>query len=438
MFLLPIWLAKGKAHFKQQIADRVDLDVTLLPYNEALLKYLRSEKATGRRLILATASNVRCAEQIALNLGLFDDVLASDAKINLSGHRKCDRLIAEFGERGFDYAGNDSVDLPIWERASAAILVDSSPRLAKRVRAVTPVAHVFTSPRPNIKTYFKTIRLHQWLKNVLVFVPVLTAHEWGNLAMLMQAVVAFLAFSLCASSVYVLNDLFDLQSDRSHSSKRYRAFAAGTIPLQHGLVMALLLLGAAFGLALMLPPLFIAVLGLYYAITIAYSLRLKQVVLIDVLVLAGLYTLRVIGGGAATVVELSFWLLAFSMFLFLSLALVKRYSELLLVLAQEKKVAAGRGYQVGDLETLAQFGVGSGYAAVLVLALYINSAEVGMLYHHPERLWLICPLLLYWISRVWLLARRDAMHEDPVVFAIKDRHSYLLFAVMAGIVWGAS
>lgn len=438
IFLLPAWLWRGKAFMKQQIADRVDLDVALLPYNVPLLDYLRAERAAGRSLILATASNIRYAEQVAIHLGLFDEVLASDAQTNLSGSRKRDRLVAAFGKGGFDYAANDGVDLPIWAEAGAAILVDTPSRITAQVRATTPITNSFDSPRPGARTWLKAIRLHQWLKNLLVFVPVLMAHEWTNGALLLQALVAFVAFGLCASSVYVLNDLLDLDADRGHPSKRKRPFASGAIPIQQGLAVIPLLLGAGFSLALLLPPLFLAVLAIYYAITLAYSLRLKRVVLVDVLVLAALYTIRVIAGCAATGLWPSFWLLAFSMFLFLSLALVKRYSELLLVKAQEKESAAGRGYQLVDLETLAHFGIASGYGAVLVLALYINSSAVGPMYRYPEALWLLCPLFLYWISRVWLLTRRNMMHEDPVVFALEDRHSHWLFAVMAAIVWAAA
>jgi 4-hydroxybenzoate polyprenyltransferase/phosphoserine phosphatase len=438
VFLLPLWLLRGKAAIKQRIADRVELEVTLLPYNQPLLEWLRQQKAQGRPLILATASNTKYAEQVGFHLGLFDEVLASDSETNLSGTRKRDRLVAAFGERGFDYAGNDAVDLPIWAKAGGAILVDTPPVVAQRAGAVTEVAQVFTSRRPGWRDYVKAVRVHQWLKNLLVFVPLVMAHQVTDFTLLLQAVLAFVGFGLCASSVYVLNDLLDLESDRKHPSKCRRAFAAGTIPIQHGLLLIPLLLSAAFALALLLPPWFLAALSVYYAVTLAYSLRLKRVILIDVLVLAGLYTLRVIAGGAATGLGPSFWLLAFSMFLFLSLALVKRYSELLLVQAQEQEIAAGRGYQVVDLETLAHFGVASGYASVLVLALYIDSAAVDTLYRYPEVLWLICPLFLYWISRVWLLTRRDMMHEDPILFAIEDRRSHWLFAVMAGVVWAAA
>jgi 4-hydroxybenzoate polyprenyltransferase/phosphoserine phosphatase len=435
--LLPVWLLRGKAYLKQQVADRVDLEVTLLPYDAAFLGYLRTQRAQGRRLVLATASNIKYAEQIAFHLGLFDEVLASDADTNLSGSRKRDRLVAAFGERGFDYAGNHAVDLAIWSHAGAAVLVNAPPELARRAEAVVPVAEVFAAARPGLKVYLNALRLHQWLKNLLVFVPLTMAHQFHEPALVLRAGLAFLAFGLCASSVYVLNDLLDLASDRKHPSKRLRAFAAGTLPIEHGVLVIPVLFGAAFALALRLPGWFPVTLGVYYALTLAYSLRLKQAVLVDVLALAVLYTLRVIAGGAATDLGPSFWLLAFSMFLFLSLALVKRYSELLLVQAQDKETAAGRGYQVIDLEALAQFGIASGYLAVLVLALYINSTAVGALYRHPEAIWLICPLMLYWISRVWLLARRNAMHEDPILFAIEDRRSHWLFAIMLAIVWAA-
>jgi len=437
-FLLPVWLLFGKAHLKQKIADRVDIDVVRLPYNQALLEYLRAQRTEGRRLILTTASNEKYARQVAGYLGLFERVMASDAQVNLSGRRKRDRVVAAFGKKGFDYAANERVDLPIWLQAGAAILVDAKPRVAAEVRTSTPVAQVFASPRPGIRAYLAAIRMHQWLKNVLVFVPIVMAHKLDDLDVLLQATAAFVAFGLCASSVYVLNDLLDLESDRQHPRKRYRAFAAGTIPIQHGVLLIPLLLGAALGLAAAVPISFLAALAIYYALTLTYSLRLKQAVMIDVLVLAALYTARVIAGGAATDIQPSFWLLAFSMFFFLSLALVKRVSELTLIRAQDRDAAAGRGYQVVDLETLAQCGVASGYAAVLVLALYINSSAVESLYRYPETLWLICPLLLYWIGRVWLLARREAIHDDPILFAIEDRRSHWLFIVMAAILWLAA
>jgi 4-hydroxybenzoate polyprenyltransferase len=432
---LPLWLLEGKAAFKRRLAERVELAVDLLPYNEPLLAWLREQRAAGRPLLLATASHVTYAEQVALHLGLFEGILASDGDTNLSGSRKRRRLVELYGERGFDYAGNARVDLEVWSQARAAVLVNVPERVAAQAAALTRIEQRFQDPSPGLRDYLKALRLHQWLKNLLLFVPLAAAHQALDPLLLGQVLLGFLAFGLCASSVYLLNDLLDLPADRRHPSKRRRAFASGRIPLQHGVALIPLLLLGALSLALGLPWEFLGVLALYYATTLAYSLRLKQAALVDVLTLAGLYTLRLVAGGAAAGVPLSFWLLAFSMFLFLSLALVKRYSELLVMQQENRDNAQGRGYQVGDLEGLAQFGAASGYLAVLVLALYINSEQIKDLYARPEAVWLLCPLLLYWISRVWLLARRDQMHEDPVVFAIEDRRSHWLVVIGAAILW---
>jgi 4-hydroxybenzoate polyprenyltransferase len=438
VFLLPLWLLKGKARFKREVAGRVDLDPALLPYHGPFLELLRGEKAAGRRLVLATAANERFAQRVAVHLGIFDLVLASDDKTNLSSVRKRDRLVDCFGDRGFDYAGNSRVDVPIWARARGALVVNGGPGVERLAAAVAPVGRAFERPPVRLSTYVRGLRIHQWVKNLLLFVPVAAAHRLLDLEQVAQAGIAFLAFGLCASSVYVLNDLLDLSADRQHPVKRHRPFAAGDLPVQQGLVLIPILLAGALVLASLLPPLFVAALGLYYGLTLAYSLRLKQVVLLDVLALAALYTLRIIAGGAATDTSLSFWLLAFSMFLFLSLALVKRYSELLLYRELDRESAAGRGYQTADLEMLAQFGITAGYLAVLVLALYIDSPAVAPLYAHPEALWLVCPVLLFWISRVWLLARRGELLEDPVVFAIQDRLSHALFLLVALCVWTAT
>lgn len=432
---LPRWLAEGKARFKAHIAERVVLDVSTLPYSPALLAYLEREKAAGRRLVLATASNERPARQVAAHLGIFDQILASDATTNLAGLRKRERLLAEFGDGGFAYAGNAPVDLTIWANAAEGILVNPLRGVEPAARRIGKAQAVLLDPPPGARTYLKAMRVHQWLKNLLVFVPLVLAHQLLAGTLLLQAAVALLAFSLCASSVYLLNDLLDLPADRAHPTKRLRPFAAGDLPIPAGLALMGGLLAGALALSLLLPPAFLGLLALYYATTLGYSLRLKQEALLDVLALAGLYTLRILAGAAAVSVEPSFWLLAFSLFFFLSLALVKRVSELILMQGAGKRGSAGRGYEARDLDTLSQLGTAGGYLAVLVLALYISSDEVRALYDHPEAIWVLCPILLYWISRVWLLARRGELHEDPVVFAIEDRVSHLL-ALACALVLG--
>ncbi|MGD9171754.1 MAG: UbiA family prenyltransferase [Candidatus Thiodiazotropha sp.] len=436
LFLLPFWMFKGKAHLKQQIADRVDIDASLLPYHDDFLKYLRKERDQGRRLILATASNEKFAEAVARYLDIFHDVLASNATYNLSGRRKLKRLQELYGDNGFDYAGNAMVDVHLWKHAQQAVLVNPGRGVQAAAEQQGPVAQVFVDRKGHdFKHYLKAMRLHQWLKNLLVFVPLLMAHRFDDVALVGQAVLAFLAFGLCASSVYLLNDLLDLPYDRQHPSKQMRPFAAGNISIIHGVLLIPILLVAAFGIALLLPINFIGLLAFYYTITLVYSLRLKRIALVDVLTLAWLYTIRIIAGAAAVAVVPSFWLLAFSLFLFLSLALVKRFTELLTLQQGKLENMGGRGYTSVDLEALSQFGSASAYMAILVLALYINSEAVRDLYTHPEIIWLLCPLLLYVMMRIWMMARRNELHEDPVIFVIRDRCSQWIAGIGAILMW---
>lgn len=432
-FAVLLWLWHGKAYLKHQIAQRTRLDVILLPYHAELLTYLKTQHAQGRQIILATAANERIARQITDHLQCFSGVFASNATTNLKGQRKRTRLVAEFGERGFDYVGTDRFDLPIWHSARKAILVNPRRGIQTTAGGITQIERIFEDGTRRFSAYIRALRPHQWLKNLLIFVPLLTAHRFHEVNLLGQSLLAFLVFGLCASSIYVLNDLLDLSADRHHSRKRQRPFAAGEIPVDDGLLLIPLLLGFAFGLAMFLPPAFAGVLALYFILTLGYSFYFKQIVILDVLVLAGLYTVRIIAGSAAVAIWPSFWLLAFSQFLFLSLAMVKRYTELKGVVSGTQRFIKGRDYRVDDLELLTSLGGASGYLAVLVLALYINSNQVKTLYSHPEVIWLLCPLLLYWISRVWLLTHRGMMHDDPIVFALEDWASRFLFLAMAAI-----
>lgn len=434
LFFIPFWLAGGKANLKHQIAIRAEIDPALLPYRSDFLEHLRSEKEGGRELILATASHERYAQGIAHHLGLFSRVFASNAHDNLKGPYKRDRLVAELGEEGFVYAADDPADLAIWSHSAGAVLVDVSRDLRRRVSQTCHVEATFDYPAPGLRTYIKAMRLHQWLKNLLIFLPLAAAHQVTNPELLVLGALAFLSFGLCASSVYLLNDLLDLPADRSHPRKCKRPFASGDVSLLRGIALIPVLLVTAFALAALVGSEFVLVLAGYYVLTLAYSLSLKRIVLVDVMVLAALYTTRIIAGSAATQIEPSFWLLAFSMFLFLSLAMVKRVAELTGLKTSAEEKAAGRGYHAGDLETLTSLGTSSGYMAVLVLALYINSENVTQMYTHPEVIWLILPMLLYWISRMWMATTRDKMHDDPLVYAIKERVNQLILLVSAIII----
>jgi len=432
LLALPLWLLGGKARLKREIASRVSLDATHLPYDERVLALLQAQPQ--RRRVLCTASDESLARAVAAHLGCFDEVLASDGERNLSGRGKADALVARFGERGFDYAGNARVDLAVWSRAHGAVVVNAGAALARAAGQRCELLAHLPDTGGGLKAWLRALRLHQWLKNLLVFIPLLASHRFMETDVVLAAVAGFVAFGLCASGVYVLNDLLDLTSDRQHPRKRLRPFASGALPLLPGIVLAPVLALAGLALAWITEPRFAAVLAAYYLLTLGYSLRFKRVAMLDVMMLAILYTLRIIGGTAVIGATLSFWLLAFSMFIFLSLALLKRYVELSAMLATGKLTAAGRGYGVDDLPLLQSLGGSAGYLAVLVLALYINSPESIELYSRPQVLWLLCPLVLYWVSRTWVVAHCGGMDDDPVVFAATDRVSQvvgLLCAVIA-------
>jgi 4-hydroxybenzoate polyprenyltransferase/phosphoserine phosphatase len=431
LFWAPFWLLRGKAVFKSQIARRIEFDASALPYNREFLDWLQAQRRQGRTLWLCTASNERLATRVASHLNLFEGVMASDDATNLVGGRKAAKLIERFGELGFDYCGNEHRDLAIWEHAQGAIVVAGGPRLEKVVASNGNLVRTFPSQARAGPALIRALRPHQWAKNMLILVPLLAAHQLTVPGSLIKGLLGVAAFCLCASSVYVVNDLLDLTADRVHPRKCKRPFAAGDLSIITGLILAAALLGSAVLIAAVLPPRFVLVFATYYLITVAYSLILKGRVIVDAMTLAGLYTLRVIAGAAAVSVPLSFWLLLFSVFLFLSLAFVKRYAELDTLRRQQRLKAVGRGYIVADLPVLQSLGSSAGYLSVLVLALYINSPDIQSLYHHPKVIWMLCVLMLYWVSRVWMKAQRGEMHDDPVVFAMKDKISLSVAVLVA-------
>ncbi|MDM8566884.1 UbiA family prenyltransferase [Candidatus Halobeggiatoa sp. HSG11] len=422
-FLLPIWLLKGKAYFKYKISQYSDLDIATLPYNEQVLDFLNLSK--NRKLVLATAANQKIAHAVADHLQIFDEVIASDEQINMIGVNKRDALKDKFGT--YSYIGDSSADIPILKAAQEAYLVSPSHSLLTQC----PAKKIFATPKPTLKTWIKSLRPHQWVKNTLIFLPLILAHQILDISKLADAMLAFLAFSLIASSGYVINDLLDLAADRTHPTKKNRPFASGKLPIKFGLPIFVILVSLGFFISLLWLNLnFTGMLALYLALTLAYSFYLKKKLVVDVIVLAGLYTHRILAGGLAVSVEVSSWLLAFSMFMFMSLALLKRYVELH-HLTSKKKVK-NRGYEIGDICMIASMGPTSGYLAVLVFSLYISSDKVTTLYSSPFILWLTCPVLLYWITRIWFLANRKQMLDDPVQFALTDKISWLV-VVCTGI-----
>jgi len=421
LWRLPFWLARGRAGLKIEVASRAPLDTSRLPYNTALLRFLQAEHRAGRRLYLATGADGAVATRVAAHLGIFEDVLASDGVTNLVHASKLASIESRFGS--FDYVGNSTADLPVLARARAAMVANPTRGLlvAMRMKRI-PVAQMFLDRRPLFRSVLKAIRIHQWAKNLLLAVPLLLSHDLrpGPMA---AAVAAFFCFSFMASANYLVNDMLDIESDRRHPAKRFRPFASGDLSVASGMALSFLLALASLAVLPLLDRAFAFWLLAYILATGAYSFTLKRIAIVDVLVLSGLYTLRMLAGGAATGTVISPWLAGFSSFLFLSLAMVKRFSEIENLRERGGAKAHGRGYLVADLEQIRAFGTASAYAAVMVFSLYITRPDVDALYTHPNRLWFIVPLLVYWLNRVWLLASRGELDDDPVIFAIRDRIS---------------
>lgn len=435
------WLWQGRARLKEELARRSSIDVAALPYREPVLAFLREERSRGRRIVLATAAWSSLAEAVARHVGVFDEVVATTAGRNLKGEAKARALAESCGPSGFDYLGDSHADFAVWRQSRQAYVVDMRGVVARSMPSEVRVARVF-GPEAGASSRFagllRSLRPHQWAKNLLLFAPLAAAHRLDEPGLVAAAVTAFAAFCLVASSTYVVNDLLDLASDRAHAVKRSRPLASGAITIAEALALAAAALVAGVGLALTLPPAFLASLAAYVALTLLYSFVLKKVTLLDVIALAALYALRIIGGSHAVGVPLSFWLLAFSLFFFFSLALVKRYAELVALDASNAGSVPGRGYAGRDAEMVMALGTASALVSALVLALYINGDTALALYSSPALLWLLVPLLLYWISRVWVLAARGAMNEDPVLFAVADPSSYAVAAAGAAVVWLAT
>ncbi len=433
LFSLCRWALRGDAVLLREAAARIEVDANTLALRHDLLEWLHAERAGGRPLILVTAAGQEIALQLARQLALFDDAVLSH---NGEGGRRGNKeevLVDRYGERGFDYVGTGRDDTGAW-RASRKAIVVGTPATVAEARKVVDVDRVFPIASVGIATWLSAIRIHQWAKNLIVFLPALLAHKLLQSTTLVSSLLAFVAFGLCASSVYLVNDLLDLASDRRHPRKRHRPFAAGILSVRAGLLASAALLIISALIAAFINWKFCLVLGAYYFVTWSYSLRLKRIALLDVMTLAGLYTIRIIAGAAATAIPLSFWLLAFSVFIFLSLAIVKRYTELYEASHAGTSRDTGRGYSAADLPLLLSLGTAAGYCTVVVMALYINSTDSQVLYVHHKPLWLICPLLLFWISRIWLLTTRGLMHDDPVVFALRDRISLLVLGLLGASV----
>ena len=446
---IPGWLSQGKAAFKRHVTQAVEIDVAALPYNRPLTEFLFQEHAAGRPIYLATAADRTLAERIAEHHQIFSGVLASDGSHNLAGDNKLQAFRERFGNE-FSYIGNARPDLPILMACQEPMVANPDAALMSGLKSAHVVpARIFRDQKPALQTWLKAIRLHQWAKNTLIFLPLFLAHGWRGpnaTVSIIGAVMAFLSFGLCASATYIVNDLLDIEADRRHHTKHRRPFAAGNLPAFKGVLVVLLFFAVSVLLAIALPHVltrsgavllefysFLYWLLIYAVTTTAYSFALKRIVLVDVLVLSGLYTIRIFAGAAASGNPVSNWLGGFSVFFFLSLAFIKRFAELENLRVLGKAPTNGRGYLLHDVEQLRSFGTTAAYASVVVLMFYISQLDTR-LYHHPGRLWLLLPVLLLWVSQLWLLASRGQLNEDPVVYAITDKRSLLLGVLVMAVV----
>ncbi len=438
IFLIIGWLFRGISVLKMKLAERVIIDIESLPYNTSFLEFLKSEYEKGREIILATASAQIYAQRVADHLRIFSMVLGTDEKNNFKGRKKLEKLVSLYGEKGFDYAGDSSTDIVIFSHCRNAHLINASGNTIRRTGRSASISSVTEKSFVNIFHFLKAARVYQWAKNLLLFVPLITSHNFLNLKLFIINILGFIAFSLCASATYIINDLFDLESDRKHPRKKNRPFASGELSISTGILMSGLLGLSGLLLSFFLSLNFSFYLAVYILLTCFYSFFLKKHVLVDVLTLAGLYTIRIFAGAHLIEVKVSFWLFAFSVFLFFGLALVKRCNELQLFQKAGKLDLNGRDYCSEDLQTLRSMGITSSFVSVVVFALYINSAEVLSLYSRPEMLWAICPALLLWINRLWIKMGREEMHDDPLIFTLKDIISLLVFLFIFIIVFFAA
>lgn len=428
---MPQWLAAGRARLTQELAARWPFVAAQLPYSEALLRLIERERAEGRRIVLCTGADARIANAVAAHLGLFDDVIASDGITDLRGERKAVELCRRYGERGFVYAGNAATDYAVWRHAAAAVVVNASPRVARGAARLCRVPEVFDDRTSRVRAAVRALRPYQWVKNVFTLVPLLAAGDFASGSAWLHSLAIMAAFCATASAIYLINDLSDLTADRAHPRKRLRPFASGELSLINGLAMVppLFMVGAWLGIASGAA----VALAVYTVLALGYTIRLKEQPLIDVFILAALYTIRLFGGGEASGHPVSMWLLGFSSFLFLSLALVKRVSELYRLQSASQSKTERRGYQVQDLQMLQMFGCAASFASAVVLSLYVQSDTALHAYARPWMLWGVIPLLLFWQCRLWLSTSRGYMSDDPIVYAARDWVSWLAFAGIAGV-----
>lgn len=426
LLILPFWLLQGKSKLKSKVSDRIFLDATLLPYNKKLIEFLLKEKKKNKKIILCSATDKRIANSVAEHLNLFDEVIASDKLLNVAGINKKKLLEKKFGKKNFDYAGNSKIDIKVWEAAKSSIVVNANKSVIHQAKKITNFCKVFPKQKLKILDWLKIFRIHHWIKNLIIFIPLIAAHQINNFQILPALTIIFFSFSICASGIYIINDLIDLQSDRKHLSKRNRPIASGILSIQNAILLSIICITLSIVLGLVVSTKYIIYLVFYLLLNILYSLYLKRFILIDCFVLVIFYNLRIIVGGLIGNIEISFWLFMFSTFIFLSLALIKRYIELQKYKNTTNKYLYGRGYKSSHARIVKILGLVTGYLSVFILFLYANASTTSILYNEPKIIWFVVPVFFYWMYRMWLKAEKNEIDDDPIIFIIKDKISIFL------------
>lgn len=430
------WIARGKMVLKERVSTHAPLDSATLPVNERVLEYVRHQRGTGRAALLVTGAAHGTAQSVFEVVGEFDEVITtSPINGNLSGDRKATYLVNRFGAGGYSYIGDSRKDMAIWRAAHDGVAVDAGYGIRRELKSLSSPMVYFNSPRADARTWVKQLRLHQAAKNVLILAPLVLAHQFLDAPSLLRGTLMLIAFTCLSCGTYIWNDLHDLAADRSHPTKKNRPLAAGLIPIHRALAVAGALLVSAFAISASLGWDAVAILLVYLVTTVSYSSFFKRVIVADVIVLAALYTVRIFAGAIAVHVSLSIWVILTSVFLFFSLALMKRYSEFV---KYEGTQLSGRGYQYRDRGAILAFGVASSLVTVLVIGLYVDSDAVRVLYATPEILWAVIPLVLYWVTRLWILTERGDMNDDPVAFTLTDRVSQVVLLATATVVVAAT
>ena len=424
------WISKGKAVFKSKLSNAQKIDIENLPWNESLLDWLKLRKAAGHKIVLATAADQSIALAAQKHLGIFDQVFCSDGSSNLKGKCKGQALVHEFGERGFIYVGDSKVDLPVWRDAAGAVVVEVKDRLRKKVEACSPLLASFQSSENLNEGSFVLLRPKQWIKNLLVFVPIIASGQWWDLKGWLTTAGVFFAFSLVASGTYIINDLLDIQADRHHFKKKKRPIASGKISIPRSLCILFLTVASGFliGWQLEVFPVIFA----YVLVTLCYSLFLKAKFLLDVFALAFLYLIRIYAGADVADHSVSIWLFSFGMFVFLGLAMMKRVAELMK--SEGSRSLRRRGYKIIDVNILTIAGICSAFASALILFMYFRFNETSSVFKGQQTLFLSVPVILYWQLRCWRAVEVGVLDNDPIAFATSDKPSRIILGILLIII----